>query len=267
MSHSKAQIIATIGPTSAKKEILLAMARAGMDIIRFNFSWADIPTRLTQLSLVREVEKEIGRNIPIIADLPGPRVQKGRAHTYDSGINTCITEEDKVFVKFAIEQKIEWIALSFVASAENVVCARDIIREYGGDQKIIAKIERKVALDNLDSIITVSDAVMVARGDLGAEIPLEEIPFAERLIIEKCKKAGKPVITATEMLLSMTEHDTPTRAELTDVTQAILMGSDAVMLSEETATGKYPVEAVTMMEKLVTESEKHMVGTLDIHPL
>jgi len=267
MSLSKAQIIATIGPASAKKEILLAMARAGMDIVRFNFSWADIPTRLAQLSLVREVEKEVGRRIPIIADLPGSRVQTGKVHTYDSTVVTCITEEDKVFVRFAIEQKIEWIALSFVGSAENVVCARDTIREYGGNQKIIAKIERKVALDALDSIIAVSDAVMVARGDLGAEIPLEEIPFAERLIIEKCKKAGKPVVTATEMLLSMTERDTPTRAELTDVTQAILEGSDAVMLSEETAMGKYPVEAVAMMEKLVTESEKHMSHSLDIHPL
>lgn len=267
MSLSKAQIIATIGPASSTKEILLAMAEHGMDIVRFNFSWADIPTRLAQLSLVREVSKLVGRHIAIMADLPGSRVQNGKVHTYDRSVATCITEEDKVFVKFAIEQNMEWIALSFVANAENVTCARDTIREYGGSQKIIAKIERKVALENIDSIIAVADAVMVARGDLGKEIPLEEIPFAERLIIEKCKAVGKPVVTATEMLLSMVERDTPTRAELTDVTQAILLGSDAVMLSEETAMGKYPVESVAMMEKLVTESERHMTGSLHINPL
>jgi len=262
---SKAQIIATIGPASTDRNIILAMAEHGMDIVRLNFSWADITTRLKQVSLIRSVALEIDRPIPIIADLPGPRVQKGSVHTYDRAIHTCITEEDKKFVQFAIEQKIEWIALSFVSSAENVTCARDTIRKYGGTQKIIAKIERKQALDAIDSIIAVADGVMAARGDLGNEIPLEQIPFAQKMIIEKCKAAGKPVITATEMLLSMTEKDTPTRAELTDVTQAILEGSDAVMLSEETARGKFPIESVAMMEKLVHEAEKHMKGKLHIN--
>ena len=265
MMTSKAQIIATIGPASASREILFAMAQHGMDIVRFNFSWSDIATRTEQVALIRSVADEVGRTIPIIADLPGPRVQIGDTHTYKHDAESCITEEDKKFIRFAVEHKLEWVALSFVSTAENIICAREIIHEYGGTQKIIAKIERKQALDTIDSIIAVADGVMAARGDLGNEIPLEEIPFVQRTIIEKCKQAGKPVITATEMLLSMTEKDTPTRAELTDVSQAILEGSDAVMLSEETARGKFPVESVTMMERLVLEAEKHMEGKLHIN--
>jgi pyruvate kinase len=130
------------------------------------------------------------------------------------------------------------------------------MKKLGKILPIISKIERKIAYENLDEIIDVSDAIMIARGDLGNEVPLEKIPFIEKNIIVKCKEKGKPVIVATQMLLSMTQNPTPTRAEVTDVAYAIINGADAVMLSEESASGKYPVEAVIMMEKIISESEK-----------
>jgi pyruvate kinase len=134
------------------------------------------------------------------------------------------------------------------------------VKGLGGNQKIIAKIERAVALESLGAIIAETDAVMVARGDLGNEVPLEQIPFVQERIIRESKLAGKPVITATQMLLSMVNSPVPTRAEVTDVTNAILEGSDAIMLSEESAIGKYPVEVIAMMERIAAEAEIHMQG-------
>jgi pyruvate kinase len=130
----------------------------------------------------------------------------------------------------------------------------------GGTQKVIAKIERKVAVERIDEIIAAADAIMIARGDLGNEIPLEEIPFVQRAILQKANDAHKPVITATQMMISMTEHDTPSRAEVSDVTDAILEGSDAVMLSEESASGKYPVQAIQMMKRIVLDTQQHMTN-------
>ena len=145
----------------------------------------------------------------------------------------------------------------FVGGPEDIEKCREVINNLGGNQKIIAKIERKVAMESLEQIIEKADAVMVARGDLGEEVPLEEIPFIQEKIVKMSKKLGKPVIVATQMLLSMVENPTPTRAEVTDVENAIMQGADAVMLSEETAKGKYPVEAVEMMEKIILETERH----------
>ena len=122
-------------------------------------------------------------------------------------------------------------------------------------------------MEKIEEIIAAADAVMIARGDLGNEIPLEKIPFIQHDIVQKCKKAGKPVITATQMLLSMVENPVPTRAEVTDVANAILQGSDAVMLSDETTQGKYPIEAVAIMEKIVLEAERHLAGELNVNPL
>ena len=169
-----------------------------------------------------------------------------------------MTETDTIALDFCISKNVEYIALSFVGTASDVEHCKKIIATKGGSQKVIAKIERKVALDNIDTIIGVADAIMIARGDLGNEVPLEDIPFIQRMILEKADVARKPVITATQMMLSMTDHDTPTRAEVSDVAYAILEGSDAVMLSEETASGKHPVQAVQMMERIVLDAQMHM---------
>lgn len=162
---------------------------------------------------------------------------------------------------------MDYIAVSFVASSKDIIKCREIVKENNGKQKIIAKIERAIALENLDEIINEADAVMVARGDLGNDIPIEKVPFVQSDIVSRCKKAGKSVIVATQMMLSMTNNTVPTRAEVTDVAEAILEGADCVMLSEETANGKYPVEAVEIMEKVVLEAEKHLEGKAIFDPL
>ena len=148
--------------------------------------------------------------------------------------------------------------MSYVGTAKDVNYLRQKMTAFGPVKPIIAKIEREIAVKNLDSIIKAADAIMIARGDLANEIPIEEIPFIEKKILEKCKKIGKPVITATQMMLSMVSNPLPTRAEATDVAYAIVNGSDGVMLSEETAIGKYPVETIIIMEKIVRAAEKHL---------
>ncbi len=267
MRHSKAQIVATIGPASTHRDTLKAMVRHQMDVARLNFSWGDLKTKIQEIQIIRDVEKEYGRRIPIIVDLPGPRVQEKASHTYDRGAVSSITAQDEKFIRFAAEHNADYVAVSFVGGPEDIEKCRAIINECGGKQKIIAKIERAVALESLDDIIAAADAVMVARGDLGNEVPLEKIPFIQETIIKKAKKAGKPVIVATGMLLSMVEHPFPSRAEVTDVENAIMEGSDAVMLSEETAKGKYPVEAVATMETIVLEAERHLQGRADFNHL
>ena len=149
------------------------------------------------------------------------------------------------------------MALSFVGNKDDVVQLKEIIKNNGGKQKVIAKIERREAVDNILEIIDEADAIMIARGDLGNEFPIEEIPFIQHRIIVEAKKRGKMVIVATQMLLSMIDNSTPTRAEVSDVAYAILDGADGVMLSEESATGKYPVEAVTVMERIALVAEKN----------
>ncbi len=256
---SRAQIVATIGPASGQADMLKTMVERQMDVARFNFEWF-VPERALErerIILVRAAAAAAGRTIPIIADLPGPRVQLAEGHTYDRTRPFSISELDETMVRFCIDENVEYIALSFVGAADDVAHYRELVRKYNGSQKLIAKIERKAAVDAIDSIIDAADAIMVARGDLGKEISLEEIPFVQKMIVAKANAAEKPVIVATQMLLSMTEHSEPTRAEVTDVEEAILQGADAVMLSEETASGQYPVEAVAMMERIITAAEQH----------
>lgn len=259
-SNKIAQIVATIGINSGNRKTILDLINHHMNVARLNFSWSDLAWHEEHIKMIRDMAKEAGKNILIIQDLPGPRIQEEHGHTYDKTMAFDMTEQDKNFVKFGVEQGVDYIALSFVGSKKEILECRELIKKLNGTQKIIAKVERKVAVDNLEEIISSADAVMVARGDLGNEFPLEEIPFIQEKIIKACNKAEKPVITATQMMLSMVNSPTPTRAEVTDVDTAILQGSDAVMLSEETATGKYPVEAVTMMEKIILEAESHMTG-------
>jgi pyruvate kinase len=166
-----------------------------------------------------------------------------------------VSEKDRSDLAFGVAKGVDYIALSFVRSADDVRRARELVRERGGEIPIIAKIEKHEALDCIDAIIAEVDGIMVARGDLGVEIPLERVPLVQKMLIEKANRVGKPVITATQMLRSMVESPRPTRAEVTDVANAIIDGTDAVMLSEETASGAYPVEAVQMMGRIADDAE------------
>jgi len=165
------------------------------------------------------------------------------------------TEEDLNHLQFGLEEGVDYVALSFVRSRQDVEMVKEEIRGRGFDTPLIAKIEKSEALGAIDEIIDAADGVMVARGDLGVEVPIEEVALVQKMIIEKCNRVGKPVITATQMLESMVVSQRPTRAEVTDVSNAIFDGTDAVMLSEETAAGRYPIEALKMMAKIATRTE------------
>lgn len=254
---SKSQIVATIGPASSGYDVLKQLMAHQMDVVRFNFSWSNIEERSEQIAIIRRLEKELKRAVPMIQDLPGPRVQHDADHTYDPDSRSALTDQDKTFLKFGIQQAMDYVALSFVSSARDIEECRLEIARQGGRQRIIAKIERKKALENVDEILHAADALMIARGDLGNEVPLEQIPFIQTELIAKANQAHKPVIVATQMLTSMVRSPVPTRAEVTDVAHAVLWGADAVMLSEETSIGKYPVQAVAMMERVVVEAERH----------
>ena len=166
-----------------------------------------------------------------------------------------LTDKDKRDLEFGLAQDVDFIALSFVRTAHDVISVKKVITEGGYDVPLIAKIEKFEALANIDEILQVADGIMVARGDLGVEIPLETVPRTQKMLIAKTNAAAKPVITATQMLRSMVEHPRPTRAEVTDVANAILDGTDAIMLSEETAQGAYPVQAVRVMAKVAADVE------------
>ena len=169
----------------------------------------------------------------------------------------AITEKDREDIEFGIEQGIDFIAASFVRKAADVLEIRKILEEKGAtDIQIFSKIESQEGVDNIDAIIQVSDGIMVARGDMGVEIPSEEVPIVQKMIISKCNELAKPVITATQMMDSMIRNPRPTRAEVTDVANAIYDGTDAIMLSGETAAGKYPVEAVKAMNRIAIRTEE-----------
>ena len=168
-----------------------------------------------------------------------------------------LSEKDRADLDFGLAQGVDLIALSFVRTAHDVNTVQKLIREAGKSTPLIAKIEKFEALDNIDEIIQAADGIMVARGDLGVEIPLDKVPSAQKMIIRKTNASAKPVITATQMLKSMVESPRPTRAEVTDVANAIYDGTDAIMLSEETAMGEYPVEAVQVMTRVAADTEAH----------
>ena len=197
------------------------------------------PDVICQVSVGGELSSRKGLSLPgVDVDLPP------------------ITREDAEHIRFGVAHDVDFIAASFVRRAEHVEAVRKIIREAGGNQQIISKIESNAGLRNIDEILAASDGIMVARGDLGVEISTEEVPLAQKMLIRKCNLAGKPVITATQMLDSMMRNPRPTRAEVTDVSTAIFEGTDCVMLSGETAMGKYPVKAVQVMDKIARRMEQ-----------
>jgi pyruvate kinase len=169
----------------------------------------------------------------------------------------CLTEKDLADLDFILTQKVHWIALSFVRSAVDIEALQKRLNENNYSAKIIAKIEKPDAVSNIDEIIEVADGIMIARGDLGVEVPMEKLPAIQKNIIKKCIQRGKPVVVATQMMESMIENPSPTRAEVTDVANAVLDGADAVMLSGETSVGKHPDLVVKAMNKIINEAENN----------
>ncbi len=167
----------------------------------------------------------------------------------------CLTEKDLIDLEFALSKKIDWIGLSFVRSSKDIIELKNIIASKKAKAKVIAKIEKPEALEDIDAIIKESDALMVARGDLGVEIPYQNVPLIQKMLITKAIRSAKPVIVATQMMESMITASSPTRAEVNDVANAVLDGADAVMLSGETSVGKYPVEVIKTMANIVKEME------------
>ena len=192
------------------------------------------------------------------------RVRNGGILSSFKGVNLpgvsldqpVLTEGDKLALKFGVEQGVDWVALSFVGTGEDIKYARGYLRDIGSNALVMAKLERAQGIDNLDSIIEEGDGVMVARGDLGVEIPMERVPLVQKEIVKKAIESAKVSVIATQMLRSMVVSPTPTRAEVSDITNAVLDGCDSILLSDETAVGQYPVEAVRMANTIITEAEK-----------
>ena len=337
------KIVATLGPASNKTEVIELLAKAGMNVVRINFSHGDYKTHGEIIKAVKTVRAKLKIPLPILLDTKGPEIRIGRfasdkkiylaqgnkfilttndvegdeehvSVTYkdlpkdlkrggrvliDDGLielkvldltetdiicevinsgflSSCkginipdvyvnlpsLTEKDEKDILFGIENGIDFIAASFIRTAEDVVKIKEILKNNHGEYiKVIAKIECRDGVNNIDSILEVSDGIMVARGDLGVEIPPEEVPLVQKLLIKKANEKGKEVITATQMLESMVNNLRPTRAEANDVANSIIDGSSAIMLSGETAQGKYPVESVKMMARIAYKTE----SSVDYH--
>ena len=331
--HRNAKIIATLGPASSDHKTIRALFEAGADVFRFNFSHGTHADHQERYRIVRDVERELGRPIAILADMQGPKLRIGtftndkimlevgaefildrdetsgtservylphpelfdaicegqslllddgklrlqviacdqkqiRTHVVTGGalsnrkgVNVpdailpipVLTEKDKRDLAFALSLGVEWIALSFVQRPEDLTEARALIAGRAG---LMTKLEKPQALEHLDEIVRLSDAVMVARGDLGVELPPERVPGVQKRILRACRLHGKPSIVATQMLESMIFAPMPTRAEASDVASAIYDGTDAVMLSAESASGAFPVEAVSIMSRIICEVER-----------
>ena len=332
----KTKIVATIGPASETKEQLLALAKAGVNVFRLNFSHGTHEDHLMRLTRIREINKEFNLNLCVLQDLQGPKIRIGNVaekegvllvagnqliFTNDDIVGTAervstpykdmyrdvhpgerimmddgklevrvigkegtdvitevvygglmkskkgvnlpntkvsmpaVTEKDWADLEFGLEHNAEWIALSFVREASEIIEIKDYIKSKGKKCRVIAKIEKPEAIVNIDEIIAATDGLMVARGDLGVELPAEEVPMIQKMLVEKCNRAAKPVIVATQMLESMIDAPRPTRAEINDIANSVMDGADAVMLSAETASGKYPMLAVEAMANTIRQVE------------
>jgi pyruvate kinase len=178
----------------------------------------------------------------------------------------CLTEKDLEDLEFALKNDVEWIGLSFVRSVTDIIALKDIIKMHNKTSRVIAKIEKPEAIDEIDNIIDMADGVMVARGDLGVELPMEQVPLIQKMLVQKCIQASKPVIIATQMMESMISSYSPTRAEVNDVANAVLDGADAVMLSGETSVGKFPVKVIETMQKIIFSIEENANIYFKDHP-
>ncbi len=340
------KIVCTIGPASDNYDTLKAMAEAGMNVARLNFSHGDYEGHGKKLKLIRRVERAVKKPIAALLDTKGPEIRTGHMQDGEIMLNsgdkiilsacdepfigtpekvfvnyklmprevtpgqsifiddgalnlevleingddiTCkiivggplrdtkginipgadltmpaLSDKDKQDIAWGIQHGMEYLAVSFVKTRKDIIEVRRLIQSYGGNMKVLAKIETRQAVDNIAEIVDVVDGVMVARGDLGVEMPTEDVPLVQKKIIDMCRVQGKVVIVATQMLDSMIRNPRPTRAEASDVANAVLDGTDAVMLSGETASGNYPVEAVATMRKIVDRAERDL-GMWGIH--
>ena len=231
----KTKIIATIGPSSKSEVVLSELIKEGASILRFNLKFNTPASHGEIIDRARKAAQERGGPVEILIDFPKASCLEG--------------------VDLALKKNVDYIALSHIKNAKEVKEFKKVSTSYQLSTKVIVKIETEKALGNFSSIQNETDVIMVARGDLGKHIPIEKVPFVQKEIILACKKANKIVAVATEMLLSMVSSKEPTRAEVSDVANAVLEGSDAVMLSEETAVGKYPVESVRVMKRVIQEAE------------
>lgn len=332
----KTKIICTIGPASDKEETLIAMAKAGMNVARCNFSHGDHEQHHARFEMIKKVREELNIPLAIMLDTKGPEyrlgnfkegkvdllpgavftfttrevegdekivsvsykklheeMQPGDTILVNNGLvifkveevkgqdiitevvnggvisnhksmsfpnkhlkQPFLSENDKSDLLFGIENGADFVAASFVSCKKDMVDMRTFLDEHGGeDIEIIAKIENRTGVDNIDEICEIADGIMVARGDLGVEVPFIEVPSIQKSLIKKCRMKGKIVITATEMLESMINNPRPTRAEISDVANAVYDGTSAIMLSGESAGGKYPVEATENMAKIAEFTE------------
>jgi pyruvate kinase len=337
----RAKIVATLGPASNTEPVFRNLVRAGLDVVRLNFSHGTHEEKLALIHMIRKVSREEKKPLCILGDLQGPKIRTSKLVDHkpvmlvagqtititprevegtaelvgttfktlaenveqgsrillsdglielsvvavegddvvcliinggklgeNKGINLpgiavrvpSLTEKDDIDLEFALKAGVDAIAVSFVRTAEDINLVRNRVAAYGGSTWIIAKLEKPQAIEHLDAILAVTDGIMVARGDLGVEVPPEKVPALQKLIIRRAADYRKPVITATQMLESMIDNPRPTRAEVSDVANAIYDGSDAVMLSGESAMGAYPVEAVKMMARIVAEAEDNIAA-------
>jgi len=337
------KIVATLGPASSSREVLMRMIQSGVDVVRMNFSHGTAEDHLARAELVREVARELGRTVGIMCDLQGPKIRIGKFEqspirledgaqfaldaecrlgnqqqvgldypdlpndvrpgdvlllddgritlevvrvdgtristvvrhggelSNNKGINRqggglsapALTAKDMEDIRTAARMKADFLAVSFPKSGSDMYMARELLRAAGGKALLIAKIERAEAIHTLDDILDATDAIMVARGDLAVEVGDAAVPALQKRIIRRAREKNKLTITATQMMESMITSPVPTRAEVSDVANAVLDGTDAVMLSAETAAGRYPVQTVEAMSRVCLEAEKSADLALD----
>lgn len=222
--------MATLGPATETEEKIRKLIEGGVNIFRFNLKYSPASWHIDKIKRIRKIAKGLHKSVGIVVDMPRS--------------DFSLTDLDW-----------DYLALSYLKNSREIINLKTRLKKYKRAIRIIAKIENREAMMDLDNIVDVSEAIMVARGDLGIETPIRELAYFQKKIIDVCRQKGKPVIVATEMLYSMINNKTPTRAEATDVSNAVFDGTDALMLSEETAIGKYPVEAVKTMDEIASFCE------------
>jgi len=239
------KIVCTLGPASQSEHVISEMLKAGMDIARLNLNYGTLEEHSQTISLVRRLSNDLGLRTGVLLDCPGLKKYP----------TATIREAFQKHLEFANSQNVDFIALSFISNAEQVNQVRRLLTEIEYSVPLVVKIEQTSALAESDSILDIADGIMVARGDLAIQISIEKVPLAQKRLVKAANQRGKPVITATQMLESMVKSVHPTRAEAADIANAVLDGTDALMLSEESAVGDYPVAAVEMMARIAAEAE------------